>query len=96
MASTKSPDAVATYLKLILSKKVGTEIATLGTPCPLEGVPVPPALVNQYEILKVAQAMPARAGLTLKFQNIWITLSMFVRRSILQQATKFLTNSLPA
>ena len=63
MASTKSPDAVATYLKYILSIKVGTEIANLGTPVPLEGVPVPPALVNQYEILKVAQAMPARAGL---------------------------------
>ena len=46
-----------------MSKKVGSEISKLGTPVPLEGVPVPPALVNQYEILKVAQAVPARAGL---------------------------------
>lgn len=63
LASTKNPDAVATYLKYIMSKKVGSEISKLGTPVPLEGVPVPPALVNQYEILKVAQAVPARAGL---------------------------------
>jgi len=63
LASTKNPDAVATYLKYIMSKKVGTAIANLFVPVPLEGVPVPPALANQYEILKTAQAMPARAGL---------------------------------
>lgn len=63
LASTKNPDAVATYLKYIMSVKVGTAIANLGTPVPLEGVPVPPALANQYEILKTYQVMPARAGL---------------------------------
>jgi raffinose/stachyose/melibiose transport system substrate-binding protein len=63
LASTKNPDAVATYLKYIMSKKVGSKIAELGTPIPLEGVPVPASLVNQYEILKTAKAMPARAGL---------------------------------
>jgi len=63
LASTKNPDAVATYLKYIMSKKVGGKISELGTPVPLVGVPVPPALTNQYEILKIAQAMPARAGL---------------------------------
>ena len=63
LASTKNPDAVATYLKYIMSKKVGSEISKLGTPIPLVGVPVPAALVNQYDILKVAQAIPARAGL---------------------------------
>jgi ABC-type glycerol-3-phosphate transport system substrate-binding protein len=63
LASTKNPDAVATYLKYILSKKVGSEISGLGTPVPLDGVPVPPALVNQYEILKGSTTIPARAGL---------------------------------
>src|SRR5690606_30408990 len=47
LAATEHPDEVATYLKYILSKKVGTGIASLGVPIPLEGVPVPPALVNQ-------------------------------------------------
>jgi hypothetical protein len=35
----------------------------LGVPIPLEGVPVPPALANQYEILGASTAIPARAGL---------------------------------
>jgi len=63
LAATEHPDEVATYLKYILSMKVGTQIATLGVPVPLEGVPVPPALVNQYEILASSTAIPARAGL---------------------------------
>lgn len=63
LAATEHPDEVATYLKYILSMKIGTKIATLGVPVPLEGVPVPPALVNQYEILASSTAIPARAGL---------------------------------
>jgi len=63
LAATEHPDEVATYLKYILSKKVGSGIASLGVPIPLEGVPVPPALANQYEILGASTAIPARAGL---------------------------------
>jgi raffinose/stachyose/melibiose transport system substrate-binding protein len=63
LASTKHPEAVAKYLQYIMSKKVGTNIANLGTPVPLEGVPVPPALANQFVILGDHTAMPARAGL---------------------------------
>ena len=59
----KYPDAAAKYLKYILSKKVGTVIAGAGTPVPLIGVPVPPALVNQFKILGESKTMPARAGL---------------------------------
>jgi len=59
----KHPEAVARYLQYITSKKVGTDIASLGTPVPLVGVPVPPALENQFKILETHTAIPARAGL---------------------------------
>ncbi len=63
LKSTKNPDAVARYLKYIMSPKVAAKIVELGTPVPLVDAPVPPALQYQYEILKTASAMPARAGL---------------------------------
>jgi raffinose/stachyose/melibiose transport system substrate-binding protein len=63
LSSTKNPDEVGTYLKYLLSKKVGTKIAESGVPVPLQGVPVPPALENQYKIIEVSETMPARAGL---------------------------------
>ncbi len=63
LKATKNPDAVGKYLQYIMSKKVGTEIANMGTPVPLNGVPVPPALENQFGILETHTAMPARAGL---------------------------------
>lgn len=63
LAATEHPQEVADYLRYIMSKKVGTDIANLGTPVPLEGVPVPPALENQFAILGTHTAMPARAGL---------------------------------
>jgi raffinose/stachyose/melibiose transport system substrate-binding protein len=63
LSATEHPDEVATYLKYILSMKVGSEISSLDVPVPLEGVPVPPALANQYVILESSTAMAARAGL---------------------------------
>jgi len=63
LKATEHPDAVGKYLQYIMSKKVGTRIANLGTPVPLDGVPVPPALENQFKILETHTAMPARAGL---------------------------------
>lgn len=63
LKDTKHPEAVARYLQYIMSKKVGTQIAGLGTPVPLVDVPVPPALENQFKILETHTAMPARAGL---------------------------------
>jgi raffinose/stachyose/melibiose transport system substrate-binding protein len=63
LKATKNPDAVALYLKYIMSPKVAAKIVELGTPVPLVEAPVPPALKYQYEILKTASAMPARAGL---------------------------------
>jgi ABC-type glycerol-3-phosphate transport system substrate-binding protein len=63
LKDTQHPEAVAKYLQYIMSKKVGTDISSLGTPVPLQGVPVPPALERQYQILETHTAMPARAGL---------------------------------
>jgi ABC-type glycerol-3-phosphate transport system substrate-binding protein len=69
LKSTQHPEAVATYLRYITSQKVGAQIAELGTPVPLIGAPVPPALENQYEILKTFQTIPARAGLNTEIPN---------------------------
>jgi ABC-type glycerol-3-phosphate transport system substrate-binding protein len=63
LKATKNPDEVARYLKYIMSMKVAEKIAALGTPVPLVGAPVPPALENQYKIIAASKTMPARAGL---------------------------------
>jgi len=65
----KNPDAAAKYLKYITSLKIGTQIAESGTPVPLVGAPVPPALENQYAVLKTYQQMPARAGLNIEIPD---------------------------
>lgn len=69
LKSTQHPDAVARYLKYIMSPEVAARIAELGTPVPLVGAPVPPALEGQYEILKSAKTIPARAGLNTEIPN---------------------------
>jgi len=63
LKATKNPEAVARYLKYIMSMPVATKIVALGSPVPLVGAPVPPALANQYKILAASTTMPARAGL---------------------------------
>jgi ABC-type glycerol-3-phosphate transport system substrate-binding protein len=63
LKSTQNPDAVARYLKYIMSPEVGTRIVELGTPVPLVGLPTPAGLEHQYEILEQYSAMGARAGL---------------------------------
>ena len=63
LKATKSPEAVALYLKYIMSPKVAEKIVALGSPVPLVGISVPPALKDQNTILSASTAMPARAGL---------------------------------
>lgn len=63
LKAAKSPDAVALYLKYLMSPAVAEKIVALGSPVPLVGVSVPPALKEQYNILAASTAMPARGGL---------------------------------
>ena len=69
LKDTEHPDAAATYLRFILSKEIGTRIANQGTPVPVEGVPVPPSLQNQFEILDEFDSMKARAGLNIEIAD---------------------------
>lgn len=63
LKSSQHPDEAVRYLKYIMSPKVAAEMVKLGAPVPLKGVPVPPALQYQYDILNTLKPMPARAGL---------------------------------
>jgi len=69
MKNAKDPAATIKLLKYLSSAKVGQMIASSGTPVPLVDVPVPPALKNQYELLKIQKQMPARAGLNTEIAN---------------------------
>ncbi len=69
LKSSEHPDEAVRYLKYILSKKVGTQIAEAGTPIPLVDIPPPPALAGQYEILAESTQMPQRAGLVWEIPN---------------------------
>ena len=69
LKSAPHPDAAVKYLKYITSLEIGKKISEAGTPVPLVGAPIPPALENQYAILKSMKQMPARAGLNTEAAN---------------------------